>query len=66
MSDSGLGPKLIYANADFRIEHYIEGRPLSIWEMRNPYIMKKVARVIYDFHHLNGAAEKVLKIKPMI
>ena len=65
MSDSGLGPKLIFANEVFRIEHFVDGRPLSIWEMRNPQIMKQVARAIYDFHHTSGAADKVLALKPI-
>ena len=51
MSDSGLGPKLIFANEDFRIEHFVDGRPLSVWEMRNPLIMKQVCKAIYDFQH---------------
>jgi len=65
MSDSGLGPKLIFANEFFRIEHFVDGRALSVWEMRNPQIMKQVAKAIYHFHHSSGAADKVLGLKPI-
>ena len=65
MSDSGLGPKLIFANEFFRIEHFVDGRTLSVYEMRNPQIMKQVARAIYDFHHSSGAADKVIDLKPI-
>ena len=65
MSDSGLGPKLIFANEVFRIEHFVDGRALSVWEMRNPQIMKQVAKAIYHFHHSSGAADKVLGLKPI-
>ena len=66
MSDSGLGPKLIFANQFFRIEHFVDGRTLSVWEMRNPQIMKQVARALYDFHHSSGAADKIIGFKPII
>ena len=39
MSDSGYGPKLIFQNSEYRIESFFDGRPLTIWELRNPVIM---------------------------
>ena len=42
MSEAGLGPKLVHQSDSFRIEHFFTGRPLSIWEMRNPVIVNKV------------------------
>lgn len=59
MSERGLGPKLVVQNSDFRIEHFFDGRPLTIWEMRNPAVMKQVAKEIFAMHHKSGLAEKV-------
>ena len=65
MAEKGLGPQIIYSEHEFRLEEFISGRPLSIWEMRNPVIMESIARAIYDFHHESGAAEKVQSLKPV-
>ena len=55
MSEAGLGPLLIHGSNLFRIEGFIEGRPLTIWEMRNPIIMEETVKAIYDFHNNNRA-----------
>jgi predicted Ser/Thr protein kinase len=47
LSDQQIGPKNIFSNDVFRIEEFIQGRPISIWEMRNPIIMKKVVEIIF-------------------
>ena len=39
-SEDGSGPKLYFQDNEYRIEGFFEGRPISIWEMRNPYIYK--------------------------
>lgn len=51
-SDDGTGPKLHYQNAEFRIESFYEGRVISIWELRNPAILKSLVKMIcrYQFH----------------
>ena len=65
MSDTGLGPKLIFQDESFRIEGFFEGRPLTIWEMRNPVMVKLYAKAIYDMHTKSGAAEAIQAYKPM-
>ena len=65
MSDKGLGPQLVYQNDDFRIESFFDGRPLTIWEMRNPTIMRLVAKAIYEMHHVSGSAERVQEYRPL-
>ena len=65
MSDAGLGPKLVKQCETFRIEEFFSGRPLSIWEMRNPVIMSKVVNAIYNFHTRSGASEAVDALKPL-
>ena len=56
MSESGLGPRLVFSSNEYRIEHFFAGRPLTIWEMKNPTIMKLMAEAIYSFHHTSGVA----------
>lgn len=50
MSDDGSGPKMFFQNNKFRIEEFFEGRPLTLWEMRNPMIFENFARKICDFN----------------
>ena len=59
MSESGQGPRLFFQNEDYRIENFVEGRPLTIWEMRNPVIMQKVVERIFDMHTKSGVAGAV-------
>ena len=39
-AEQSIGPPLIFSNSEYRIEGFIEARPLTIWEMRNPEILK--------------------------
>ena len=39
LSAQKIGAKLLHANDKYRIEGFFDGRPISIWEMRNPVIM---------------------------
>jgi hypothetical protein len=50
MSDSGLGPKYIYQTDEYRIEEFLDARPISIWEMRNPIFLTSIAKAIHDFN----------------
>ena len=59
MSDSGLGPKLVFQNSEYRIESFFDGRPLTIWELRNPVIMDRYVQAIFDMHTKSGVAEAV-------
>ena len=49
-SEQGTGPKLYYQNDTYRIESFFEGRPLSIWEMRNPLIQENYAKLMVDYN----------------
>jgi len=50
MSEAGLGPKLIYGSSSFRIEGFFEGRPLTIWELRNPVVMEETVKALHGMH----------------
>lgn len=65
MSEAGLGPKLMYGCATFRIEGFFDGRPLTIWELRNPVVMEEVVSAIFEFHHNNRAIDAIQAIIPM-
>ena len=45
-----MGPRLLYTTLDWSIEAFLEARPLTIWEMRNPLIMKLIANKLYEFN----------------
>lgn len=59
MSEAGLGPKLIYGCASFRIEGFFEGRPLTIWEMRNPVVMEEVVKAVHGMHTNHRATDAI-------
>lgn len=60
-----MGLKLFHQDEFFRIEEFFEGRPLSLWEMRNPIIAKRYADKICDFN-FNPLAQKYVKeIEPL-
>ena len=44
------GEKLYFQDDEFRVEGFFHGRPLSLWEMRNPMIFENYARLICQFN----------------
>ena len=65
MSEAGLGPKLIYGTSAFRIEGFVEGRPLTIWEMRNPIIMEETVKALFNMHNNSRAIDAMQEISPL-
>lgn len=63
-SDAGLGPKLIFQNDSYRIETFFHGRPLTIWEMRNPTFMRLFATKIYQFHSCQESIRHLTQLVP--
>lgn len=64
-SEDGTGPKLYFMNNDYRIEGFFEGRPISIWEMRNPLIYLDYARFICDYNFNTVAQKRIMEFKQM-
>ena len=65
MSDQGLGPKLLFRNDQYRLEGFFHGKPLTIWEARNPRIMQLVAQAIFEFNYNQDAIDRVRAFKPI-
>ena len=65
MSDKGLGPPCYYCCKDFRLEEFLDGRPLSIWEMRNEVVMRAYAEEICKFNFNQDAVDKLNAIIPI-
>jgi hypothetical protein len=49
-SDDKTGPFNHYMNNEYRIESFYNGRPLSIWEMKNKTVYRKCAEMLCDFN----------------
>lgn len=49
-SEDKTGPYLHFMNTEYRIEGFFEGRPISIWEMRNPAIYMEYSNFICDYN----------------
>jgi hypothetical protein len=64
-SEQGLGPKLLYQCEDFRIEEFLDGRPLTIWEMRNPCFITAYANKIFDWHTNKSLRESMESFRPL-
>jgi len=60
-----LGPKLYFQDDEFRIESFFDGRPITIWEMRNPVLQAAYAKAIFDFNFNADAREQIQAIKPL-
>lgn len=50
LSEQGIGPKLYYQCAEYRIEGFFLSRPLTIFEMRNELFLAAYAEKICDFN----------------
>lgn len=44
------GPRLFSQTEHYRVEGFFEGRPITLWEMRNPSIFCKYSELICQFH----------------
>ena len=38
---------------------------MTVWELRNPYMMKLYVKAIFDMHHNSGVAEAIQSYKPL-
>ena len=64
MSDAGLGPKLIHYSPTYRIESFFEGRPITIWEMRNPVFINEFVKKIYQMHSNENLNQAIHALSP--
>lgn len=55
----------MYQEGDFRLEGFFEGRPISVWEMRNPTIMMTFCDKIFDYNFNTAIRSACEKIKPI-
>jgi len=65
MSEQGLGPKKFFADSVFRIEEFFEGKPISIWEMRNPFVLERCVRKICEFNYNTLTRERIASVMPL-
>lgn len=65
MSEDGTGPRCFYQDEQIRIEEFFEGRPLTIWEMRNPMVAATYARKVCDLNFSKRARDMVLEFEPL-
>lgn len=56
---------MFFQNSKYRIEEFFEGRPLTLWEMRNPLIFERFARNICDFNFNSLAQKGVNKVEEL-
>lgn len=64
-SEQNIGPKLLHQGTDFRLEEFFEGRPISIWEMRNPIIMNAFLEKIFRYNWNEQLRTEVKKVSPV-
>jgi hypothetical protein len=64
-SAEGSGPKLYFQNKEYRIEGFFEGRPITIWEMRNPMLYLKYAEMMVDYNFSSAAQSRIMEIHPL-
>lgn len=52
-------------NSEYRIESFYQGRPMTIWEMRNPTIIKHAIEMICDYNFDKNIRDKIMNIYPI-
>ena len=51
MGERKKGPREIEANPVFRVEEYIDGRPLTFLELRNPFVAERIMQMICEANY---------------
>lgn len=51
MGEKGHSPKEYESNEVFRIEEFLEGRPLTFLELRNPFVSQTLMEKICDINN---------------
>lgn len=51
MGQNGVGPKEIELTDVYRVEEFIQGRPLTFFELGHPMIQKQLMEMICDINH---------------
>jgi len=51
MGKRGVGPREIESSDVYRVEEFIDGRPLTMFELRNPFIARKTMEIICDTNY---------------
>ena len=47
------------------MEEFFDGRQITIWEMRNPFVMKQLTKLVFDFNFNQDAIDKISQFKPI-
>lgn len=63
MATMDLAPRCLYQDKETRIESFFEGRPLTIWELRNPKLSEMIMQKVCDFHH--ACRDTAQQIRPL-
>lgn len=63
-SEDLTGPMLYFQNDEYRIEEFWNGRPITLWEMRNPLIQETYAQQICMFNFNKLSNKYVSKVMP--
>lgn len=48
-----------FQNEHYRIEGFFDGRPLTIWELRNPFFTQKFVETLFRLHEKSGNAAAI-------
>ena len=64
-SEDGTGPKNLYFCNEFRFESFYNGRPLSIWEMKNQHVSGRIAELLCDFNFSPGVQSSIKEFNPV-
>jgi hypothetical protein len=51
MGSKGLGPKDIESNNVYRVEEYVDGRVLTMLELRSTVIQRRLAQTLCDINY---------------
>lgn len=64
MGKKGLGPKLIEETENYRVEEFIEGRVLTMLELRNPTMQTKIVELLCDTNKDKDLQQLIRSLDP--
>lgn len=63
MGERGWGPREIEHTSEYRVEEYIDGRPLTTLELRNPFVAKNAMELICETNYDNTLNQLIRELK---
>lgn len=66
LSETERGVKMYYHCPQYRIEEFVEGEKLTIFELGNKLLSRTIAQIFWEYHHDTLLSEVLLQFDPKV